>query len=190
MICFADTTPVNLAQECFDVAADIVTFGKVIGGGLPVGAFAARKEIMDYLAPVGPVYQAGTLSGNPLAMAAGFTTLSILNEQPDIYESIANKTAYLEDEIGKILKESGEAHTINRYGSMISVHFHSEAVTDFESAKRASGPKFNNFFHGMLAQGVYLAPSAFETWFITQALTQADLDQTLDAVRKTVAKGL
>lgn len=178
------------AQECYNVAADIVTFGKVIGGGLPVGAFAARKEIMEYLAPVGPVYQAGTLSGNPLAMAAGFATLSILNEQPQIFTSIGRKTAYLEEQISAILTEAGEAHTTNRYGSMLSVHFHQDAVVDFETAKQAAGPKFNRFFHGMLAKGVYLAPSAYETWFITDALSQEDLDETLQAVREVVAQGL
>lgn len=178
------------AQQCFGVAADIVTFGKVIGGGLPVGAFAARKEIMEYLAPVGPVYQAGTLSGNPLAMAAGFTTLSILNEQPEIYSSIERKTAFLADGMHSILKEAGEPYTINRYGSMISVHFHEEAVIDFDTAKQAAGAKFNSFFHGMLAQGIYLAPSAFETWFITEALEQSDLDQTLEAARTVVKNGL
>lgn len=178
------------AQECFGIQADITTFGKVIGGGLPVGAFAARREIMEYLAPVGPVYQAGTLSGNPLAMAAGFTTLSILNDRPEIFASVERKTAYLDQEIQKILAEAGEAHTTNRYGSMLSVHFHQDAVVDFETAKQAAGPKFNRFFHGMLAKGVYLAPSAYETWFITDALGQEDLDETLQAVREVVAEGL
>src|SRR5690606_3262222 len=124
------------AQELFDIKADIVAFGKVIGGGLPVGAFAARNEIMDYLAPLGPVYQAGTLSGNPLAMAAGLEMLKALNNDPEVYIRLEAKTAYLETGIREKLDRAGLSYTINRRGSMISVHFDKNPVTDFASAAK------------------------------------------------------
>ena len=177
------------AQELTGIAADIVTFGKVIGGGLPVGAFAAREEIMNHLAPLGPVYQAGTLSGNPLAMAAGLAMLTVLNDNATIFDSIAKKTKYLHEEIAKTLKENNVTHTINRKGSMISVHFSEDPVVDFESAVKGDNQTFKKFFHGMLGQGIYIAPSAFETWFITEALTYEDLDETIKAVA-IVAKNL
>lgn len=177
-------------QQRLSVKADILCFGKVIGGGLPVGAFAARNEIMDYLAPVGPVYQAGTLSGNPLAMAAGYAMLKELHKNPNIFESIDKKTEYLHKGLNKVLKENKVAYTINRMGSMISVHFGGDPVTDFESsAKSASTGKFNKFFHGMMDNGIYIAPSAFETWFISEALSYGDLDKTIEAAGK-VAKTL
>lgn len=176
------------AQELLGVNADIVTFGKVIGGGLPVGAFAARNEIMDYLAPNGPVYQAGTLSGNPLAMAAGLAMLSELNEKREIFESINEKTAYLRDGIKNVLNRNKIDHTINQLGSMISVHFAKEPVVDFESAALGNNDRFKKFFHGMMKNGVYIAPSSFETWFISEALSTADLDATIQAVDKVTYK--
>ncbi|MEW7278656.1 glutamate-1-semialdehyde 2,1-aminomutase [Aquimarina sp. 2201CG1-2-11] len=177
------------AQELLGVNADIVTFGKVIGGGLPVGAFAARSEIMNHLAPLGPVYQAGTLSGNPLAMAAGLAMLTELNEKQEIFKSLADKTEYLHKGIARVLTEENITHTINRVGSMISVHFSADPVIDFASAATGNNDTFKKFFHGMLENGIYIAPSAFETWFITEALTYADLDETIEAVQK-VAKTL
>ncbi len=177
------------AQELYGVKADIVTFGKVIGGGLPVGAFAARAEIMDWLAPIGPVYQAGTLSGNPLAMAAGLSMLEELNANPQIFESINEKTHYLHEGLSKVLEEAKVAHTINRLGSMISIHFSNTPVTDFATAANANNDGFKKFFHGMLNEGIYIAPSAFETWFICDALSYTDLDKTIEAC-KTVAKTL
>lgn len=177
------------AQELFGINADIVTFGKVIGGGLPVGAFAGRKEIMDYLAPIGPVYQAGTLSGNPLAMAAGLAMLKELNNNPNIFESINKKTEYLHRGSEKALADAGVKFTINRLGSMISIHFSDKAVVDFNSAANANNESFKKFFHGMLDVGVYIAPSAFETWFICDALSYSDLDDTIAACAK-VAKTL
>ncbi|TQI71841.1 glutamate-1-semialdehyde 2,1-aminomutase [Gramella sp. Hel_I_59] len=177
-------------QQRENVVADIVCFGKVIGGGLPVGAFAARNEIMDHLAPIGPVYQAGTLSGNPLAMAAGLAMLTELDSNPEIFESIDRKTAYLHEGMEKVLKQNEIDFTINRYGSMISVHFGLDAVTDFASAaKSANLGTFNKFFHGMLENGIYIAPSAYETWFISDALSYEDLDRTIEVVDK-VAKTL
>jgi glutamate-1-semialdehyde 2,1-aminomutase len=177
------------AQELYGVAADIVTFGKVIGGGLPVGAFAAREEIMNHLAPLGPVYQAGTLSGNPLAMAAGLAMLQELNKNESIFNSLKEKTEYLHKGISKVLIDNKVAHTINRVGSMISVHFSNEAVVDFKSAAKANNENFKLFFHGLLEEGVYIAPSAFETWFLCDALTYKDLDFTIAACNK-VAKRL
>ena len=171
-------------QELMGVQADIVTFGKVIGGGLPVGAFAARNEIMNYLAPIGPVYQAGTLSGNPLAMAAGLAMLEALNKDASIFQRLAEKTEYLHAGIAKALTENGITHTINRVGSMISVHFAAEPVTDFASASKGANDTFKKFFHLMLENGIYIAPSAYETWFITDALTYKDLDETIAAVSK------
>ena len=175
-------------QELYKVNADIVTFGKVIGGGLPVAAFAAREEIMNYLAPLGPVYQAGTLSGNPLAMAAGLAMLTELDTNPSIFDSLQKKTAYLHTGIAEALTEHEITHTINRVGSMISVHFSETAVTDFKTAALANNKQFKDFFHGMLSEGIYIAPSAFETWFLTDALTYEDLDKTIEACRKVAKK--
>jgi glutamate-1-semialdehyde 2,1-aminomutase len=177
------------AQELYGVKADLITFGKVIGGGLPVGAFAGRDEIMNYLTPLGPVYQAGTLSGNPLAMAAGLAMLKELNQNASIYDSLQKKTEYLEIGIHRVLTESNIKHTINRIGSMISVHFSETPVVDFKTAAISNNDNFKKFFHGMLDEGVYIAPSAFETWFLCDALTYDDLDTTINACAK-VSKNL
>ncbi|TGD56892.1 glutamate-1-semialdehyde 2,1-aminomutase [Flavobacterium humi] len=177
------------AQELLGIKADIACFGKVIGGGLPVGAFAARNEIMNYLAPLGPVYQAGTLSGNPLAMAAGLAMLQSLHSDKAIFSRLEEKTAYLEKGIAKVLNNNKIIHTINRVGSMISVHFDANPVFDFNSAKNGDNDTFKKFFHGLLKEGVYIAPSAYETWFITDALTYEDLDFTINAIDK-VSKDL
>lgn len=171
-------------QELYNIKADIVCFGKVIGGGLPVGAFAARNEIMNYLAPVGPVYQAGTLSGNPLAMAAGLAMLQEINTNTQLFDNLDKKTAYLEAGMHKVLTQNGVVYTINRVGSMISVHFDAQPVVDFQTAKNGDNETFKKFFHGLLKEGVYIAPSAYETWFITDALTYEDLDFTISAIDK------
>ncbi|MRX40940.1 glutamate-1-semialdehyde 2,1-aminomutase [Flavobacterium sp. LC2016-23] len=171
-------------QELYNINADIVTFGKVIGGGLPVGAFAAREEIMNYLAPLGPVYQAGTLSGNPLAMAAGLAMLQSLDNDRAVFTRLEEKTAYLEAGIDKVLKANNVVFTINRVGSMISVHFDANPVTDFQTAAKGDNETFRKFFHGLLQEGIYIAPSAYETWFITDALTYEDLDFTINAIDK------
>jgi glutamate-1-semialdehyde 2,1-aminomutase len=176
-------------QELYNVNADIVTFGKVIGGGLPVGAFAARAEIMDYLAPIGPVYQAGTLSGNPLAMAAGLAMLTELNEKPEVFVSLNQKTTFLKEGIHKVLTNNNIEFTINQIGSMISVHFDKNPVIDLKTASNGDNETFKKFFHGLLQEGIYIAPSAYESWFITDALTYDDLDFTIAAVDK-VSKGL
>ena len=171
-------------QELYGIQADIVCFGKVIGGGLPVGAFAARSEIMNHLAPLGPVYQAGTLSGNPLAMAAGLAMLQALNNDPAIFQRLEEKTAYLAAGIDRVLKANNVVFTINRVGSMISVHFDADPVVDFQSAAKGDNDTFKKFFHGLLQEGIYIAPSAYETWFITDALTYEDLDVTIQAIEK------
>lgn len=175
------------AQELFGVRADLVTFGKVIGGGLPVGAFAGSAQVMDYLAPVGPVYQAGTLSGNPLAMAAGLAMLKAINSDLAVFQRLEEKTAYLERGIRVVLEAKQIKYTINRVGSMISVFFDEREVVDFDTAGYGNNDRFKTFFHGLLKEGVYIAPSSYETWFITDALTYEDLDFTIQAVEKVFA---
>ena len=174
------------AQQLLGVDADIVTFGKVIGGGLPVGAFAAREEIMDFLAPEGPVYQAGTLSGNPLAMAAGLAMLTALDSQPEVFDSLADKTAYLHEGMKNILSKSRIDYQINRLGSMISLHFTDTAVKDFTSAAKGNNKRFTKYFHGMLKRGVYLPPSAFESYLLNDAISYKDIDTTLQAFSETL----
>jgi glutamate-1-semialdehyde 2,1-aminomutase len=174
------------AQELLEVKADLVTFGKVIGGGLPVGAFGGKKEIMSKIAPLGDVYQAGTLSGNPLAVIAGYTTLNILQNNPAIYQELTQKTEYLEKGMREVLTKKGVPFVINRLGSMISVHFCENAVTDFKSATAGNNDTFKKYFHGMLREGVYLPPSAFESWFLSNALSYQDLDKTIDATAKAI----
>ncbi|MFK7757661.1 MAG: glutamate-1-semialdehyde 2,1-aminomutase [Flavobacteriales bacterium] len=166
-------------QQLLKVQADLVTYGKVIGGGLPVGAFGGKAEIMNHLAPEGPVYQAGTLSGNPVAMAAGFTTLSILKDSPEIYTELDKKAKTLVAGITEIAERKSIPLTTNQVGSMLSVHFSDQPVTDFNSAKHAAGEMFNKFFHHFLENGIYLPPSAYETWFLTDALVDEDVEKIL-----------
>ena len=174
------------AQELLGIKADIVTFGKVLGGGLPVGAFAGKNEIMSHLAPEGPVYQAGTLSGNPLAMAAGLAMLTALNEDATVFDRLAIKTKHLQEGLTSVLEKENIPHKINRVGSMISLHFTDEEVFDFETAAKANNQHFNNYFHGMLKEGIYLPPSAFESYFLNDALSNEDIDFTIDALKKIV----
>ncbi len=169
------------AQAYTGVNADLVTYGKIIGAGMPVGAFGGKRHIMEHIAPLGNVYQAGTLSGNPLAMIAGYTLLQELKQTPAIYESIEKKSAYLHDGLQKVLQVSGTPYTINRVGSMISIHFSEKPVQNFADAAAANNTLFNQYFHYMLSQGIYLPPSAYETWFISNAVSYADLDKTITA---------
>lgn len=169
------------AQERLKIDADLVTYGKVIGAGMPVGAFGGRLEIMQHIAPLGAVYQAGTLSGNPLAMIAGYTLLTHLKANPSIYAELEEKGAYLKKGLQQVLAPSGRPFVINQLGSMISVHFSGEPVVDFASAAAADNAFFNRYFHAMLDRGVYLPPSAFESWFLSNALTKEDLDKTIEA---------
>ncbi len=172
------------AQEVYNVEADLVCYGKVIGGGLPVGAFAGRSEIMDHLAPIGDVYQAGTLSGNPIAMAAGLTTLEILRDNPTIYLELKNSTSQLAIGLGSILNQKNIPHTINRKGSMMSLFFQVSSVSNFKDASEANHSLFNHFFHHMLKEGIYLPPSGYETWFISKDITEEEISKTLEAMEK------
>ena len=176
------------AQEILEVKADIVTYGKVIGGGLPVGAFGGRAEIMNFLAPDGPVYQAGTLSGNPIAMSAGYAMLKHLKSNQNIYTSLNDKTAYLRLGMEKVLKKSNLPYQINSIGSMISLHFTDKPVINFETAKAGDNTHFKNYFHGMLSNGVYLPPSAFESYFLNDAISFKDIDHTINSLEKIVSK--
>ena len=176
------------AQEVLGVDADLVCYGKVIGAGMPVGAFGGRQEIMNHIAPLGNVYQAGTLSGNPLAMIAGYTLLKELKDNPNIYTELAAKTEYLHKGLEEVLAASGKAYTINRKGSMISVHFSAVPVVDFATAAASDNAFFNQLFHAMLRRGVYLPPSAYEAWFLNNALTYEDLDTTIAAVKESLAE--
>ena len=166
------------AQERFKIDADLVTFGKIIGGGLPVGAFGGRKEIMEHIAPLGNVYQAGTLSGNPIAMIAGFTMLSYLKNNPSIYTQLEQKTEKLKKNLEAVLDKKSVPYKINQVGSMISLHFNENEVGDFESAAACNIPLFNNLFHHMLENGIYLPPSAYESWFISDAITDVEIEKT------------
>jgi glutamate-1-semialdehyde 2,1-aminomutase len=172
------------AQQKLNINADLVTYGKVIGGGLPVGAFGGKKEIMEHIAPLGNVYQAGTLSGNPIAMIAGLTMLSELKNNPSIYQELEEKGAYLEKGLNEILSQKSLPHRVNRFGSMISVFFCDNEVTSLESASKTDTKIFNQFFHHLLENGVYLPPSAYESWFFSNALSLEDLDKTFEVIRK------
>ena len=176
------------AQELLNIRADIATYGKVIGGGLPVGAFAAKEEIMKHLAPEGPVYQAGTLSGNPLAMAAGLAMLQALNEDAALYSRLDQKTQRLEEGFHSVLKGRDLPYQINRMGSMISLHFTEKEVVDFETSALGNNNRFNSYFHGMLKEGIYLPPSAFESYFLNDALSFSDIDKTIEAFAEVVKK--
>ena len=175
------------AQEKLKINADLVTYGKVIGGGLPVGAFGGKREIMQHIAPLGNVYQAGTLSGNPIAMIAGFTLLTELKNNPAIYTELDNKTEYLHKGLNEVFTACGEPFRINRFGSMMSIHFSDYPVIDFASAAAANNNLFKKYFHAMLKGGVYLPPSAFESWFLNNALTYADLDETISKTKESLA---
>tara|TARA_B100000035_G_scaffold101513_2_gene86107 strand:+ start:3200 stop:4495 length:1296 start_codon:yes stop_codon:yes gene_type:complete len=176
------------AQEILGIDADLVTYGKVIGGGLPVGAFGGKEEIMNFLAPDGPVYQAGTLSGNPIAMSAGYAMLKHLSLNKDIYESLEKKTSYLKKGMEEVMQATNLPFQINCLGSMISLHFTEDPVIDFLSAQKGDNTLFKNYFHGMLSQGIYLPPSAYESYFLNDAISFEDLDFTLKSFKKVVSK--
>lgn len=178
------------AQELFGVTADLVTFGKIIGAGLPVGAFGGKEEIMKVVSPVGSVYQAGTLSGNPLAMAAGYALLSELQKNPVHYDELEEKTTYLFAGLKDIFVNREVPARINKVGSMISVFFTNERVTDFKTAQTTNEKLFGLFFHEMLKNGIYLPPSPYETWFLANSLTKKLLDKTLDAAEKSIHSAL
>lgn len=174
------------AQEILGIKPDLTTFGKIIGGGLPVGAFGGKKEIMKMVAPAGPVYQAGTLSGNPLAMAAGYAALSYIKEHPEIYVQLEKSSMYLENGFKENLKAIGKNYAMNRVGSMMCMFFTEEPVNDFKSAVKSDTTLYGKYFHEMLKRGIYLAPAQFEALFVSTAHTKEDLDKTIEAHREAV----
>ncbi|WP_341227351.1 glutamate-1-semialdehyde 2,1-aminomutase [uncultured Arcticibacterium sp.] len=174
------------AQERFGVTPDMTTLGKIIGAGMPVGAYGGKKEIMDFVSPAGPVYQAGTLSGNPMAMAAGLTMLQHLKDNPAIYQTLEENGNQIVAGIQKDLKEMGLPYTMNHVGSMYSLFFTSEQVTDFETAKTTNTELFGKYFRAMIEKGIYLPPSQYETVFISTALSSSDISTILKANRKSL----
>jgi glutamate-1-semialdehyde 2,1-aminomutase len=170
------------AQEYYGVMPDITTLGKIIGGGLPVGAYGARKEIMQKMAPSGPIYQAGTLSGNPLAMSAGFTTLNRIKNDPDFYSKLEKKAKKLEDGILSNIKETGVPAIINRVGSMMTLFFNPlHQITSYEEAMKSDPQKYARYFKMALESGIYLAPSQYEAAFVSAAHTDEDIDTAIAA---------
>ena len=169
------------AQELYKIKPDLTTFGKIIGGGLPVGAFGGKKEIMEMLAPNGPIYQAGTLSGNPLAMAAGYAALGHIKKHPEVYDLLEEKSAYLEKGIKENLKSVKRNYAINRVGSMLTLFFYEGEVIDFSTTVKSDTSQYGKYFHEMLSRGIYLAPAQFEAIFVSTAHTKKELDKTISA---------
>ena len=174
------------AQQVLGIKPDLSTFGKIIGGGLPVGAFGGKKEIMEKIAPSGPVYQAGTLSGNPLAMAAGFAALKHIQQNPGIYKDLEEKSSYLENGFNENLNSAGKNYAMNRVGSMMCMFFTEEPVDNFKSAVSSDTNLYGKYFHEMLKRGIYLAPAQFEALFISTAHTTEDLEKTIAAHKETL----
>ena len=175
------------AQAHYGITPDLTTFGKIIGGGMPVGAYGGRRELMQQIAPAGPIYQAGTLSGNPVAMAAGLATLDLI-AAPGFHDRLSATTRQLCDGLVAAAREAGVPLTANAVGGMFGVFFTQEPVTRYAQAVACDVGRFKAFFHGMLAEGVYLAPSAFEAGFLSSAHTGADIDATLSAARRVFAR--
>lgn len=175
------------AQEFYGIRADLCTFGKIIGGGMPVGAYGGRKDIMEKIAPLGPVYQAGTLSGNPVAMAAGLAQLRILKESPDFYKELNERSERFFGDLAAILKENGVRAVLNHVGSLGCVFFTDREVTDYASAKDSDTERFKAYFRFMIDNGIYIAPSQFEAMFLSSAHSDEDLAVTLDAARRFVS---
>ena len=169
------------AQEYFNVMPDITCLGKIIGGGMPVGAYGGKKELMEFVSPTGPVYQAGTLSGNPIAMAAGYAMLKHLNENRDIYNQLEKISLAIKEGYQENLKKLGLNYTINQCGSMVNMFFTDQPVHNFEDAKNADIDKFKAFFHGHLQRGIYLPPSAFESYFLSISLSESDIEKVVKA---------
>lgn len=169
------------AQEILGIKPDLSTFGKIIGGGLPVGAYGGKKEIMEMVSPNGPVYQAGTLSGNPLAMNAGYAALTYIRENPDIYKALEEKSLYLENGIKEGITSIGKNFKINRVGSMMTLFFTEEPVVDYNSAVKSDTALYGKYFHEMLNRGIYLPPAQFEAMFVSTSHSKEDLDKTIKA---------
>lgn len=177
------------AQERFGIRPDLTTLGKIVGGGLPIAAYGGRRDIMTYVAPSGPVYQAGTLSGNPLAVSAGLAMLRHLQAHPEVYQHLESATAALEAAAASTSLSRDEV-TVNRVGSMMTWFFTSERVTDADSARKCDTTRFGRFFHAMLDRGIYLPPSQFEALFVSAAHTWADIERTVEAARAAFAIAL
>ena len=177
------------AQALYGIRPDLTCLGKIVGGGLPLAAYGGRAEIMDYIAPTGPVYQAGTLSGNPVAVAAGMKLLECIEQTPDLYKNLEIRTTRLVNGLMSLLQEASIAVTGNQVGSMFTLFFSDRPVKDYESAKHSDTRRFAKFFHGLLGRGIYLPPSQFEAAFVSAAHTDDDIDRTLDAARE-VARAL
>jgi glutamate-1-semialdehyde 2,1-aminomutase len=175
------------AQERFGMSPDLTTMGKVMGGGLPCAAFGGRADVMDRLAPVGPVYQAGTLSGNPVAVAAGLATLELI-DQIEPYAGIEDSAAAMATGASEILSAKGIAHSVNRVAGLFSIFFGDVEVTDYDSAQRADHDTYSRFFHAMLAEGVYLPPSGYEAWFVGAVHGSDEVERTLQAIERAVAE--
>jgi glutamate-1-semialdehyde 2,1-aminomutase len=174
------------AQEVLGIKPDLSTFGKIIGGGLPVGAFGGKREIMETIAPSGPVYQAGTLSGNPMAMAAGYAALKHIKDNPGIYNVLEEKSSYLENGFKENLNSVGKNYAMNRVGSMMCMFFTEETVDDFKSAVKSDTVLYGRYFHEMLKREIYLAPAQFEALFVSTAHTKQDLDKTIAAHKEAL----
>jgi glutamate-1-semialdehyde 2,1-aminomutase len=173
------------AQTTFGITPDLTALGKIIGGGLPVAAYGGRRDLMDRVAPLGPVYQAGTLSGNPLAMSAGIATLDLL-AVPGFYESLDVRAKRLGDGLSVALREAGASATMARVGSLLTLFFSREPVQDYAGAKRCDTQRFAAFFRAMLSRGIFLAPSQFEALFVSAAHSDADIDRTIAAIRDSL----
>jgi len=176
------------AQELYGVTPDITTMGKILGGGMPLGAYGGRRDIMQFAAPVGPVYQAGTLSGNPVAVAAGIESLRMLSEQPSIYKELEEKSALLADGLSEAAAEHSVPITLNRVGSMMTVFFTDKEVFDYQTAKTSNTKRYAAFFWAMLERGFYLPPSQFEAMFVSAAHTKEDILAAVDAARESFAE--
>ena len=176
------------AQELYGISPDLTTFGKIIGGGLPVGAFGGRREIMAMIAPSGPVYQAGTLSGNPLAMTAGLETLRIIDEDPAFYSRLEQTCSALESGLRTLLTDLRSGYVINRRGSMLTLFFTKQPVVDFASAKTSNTSQFADFFNGLIKNGVYFPPSQFEACFVSAEHDDTDIELTLRAAEKALER--
>jgi glutamate-1-semialdehyde 2,1-aminomutase len=175
-------------QEVIGIKPDLSTFGKIIGGGLPVGAFGGKKEIMETIAPSGPVYQAGTLSGNPLAMAAGYAALKHIKDNPGIYEKLEEKSSYIENGFRENVKSVGKNYAMNRVGSMMCMFFTEDPVDDFNTAIKSNTEMYGKYFHEMLKRGIYLAPAQFEALFVSTVHSKEDLDKTISAHLESLEK--
>jgi glutamate-1-semialdehyde 2,1-aminomutase len=176
------------AQELFGITPDLTTLGKIIGGGMPVGAYGGRADIMDFVSPLGPVYQAGTLSGNPMAMSAGLVMLHHLNDNPQVYTYLDQITTKIADGIKDNLNQLGLNYTVNHIGSMFSLFFTPTHVTNFEEAKTSDTIMFGNYFRGMLENGIYLGPAQYESLFVSTAITEELADQIIATNKKVLTQ--